>query len=59
MEKIRGMGLEKLGRLPKVPFTHMEFNFAQYYMSKRDIEKAAEHFYEVLETSPFRYCEET
>ena len=55
-EKKEDLQAEEFKTLETVPFTHFHFNYANYYMVFRDMENAASHFYEVLETSPYRYC---
>ena len=43
-------------RLPAIPYTHLQFNFGNYYMQFRQAMEAATLFYNCLETSPYRYC---
>ena len=47
---------EVYSRLPKLPYSHLQFNFGNYYMNFKQAMEAADLFYRGLETSPFRYC---
>ena len=48
--------LEVFNVLPEVPYTHLSFNYGNYFMALKQHEPAASHFYDVIEKSPFRFC---
>ena len=47
---------EIYAKLPILPYSHLSFNYANYYMHFKQALEAADHFYKGLETSPFRFC---
>lgn len=49
---------ELFSKLPSVPYSHLQFNFGNYYMHFKQAMEAAELYYTGLETSPFRFCRE-
>ena len=44
--------------LVKLPYSHLYFNFGNYYMNLKQATEAAEMYFTGLETSPFRFSTE-
>ena len=45
-------------KLAQMPYSHLHFNFGNYYMNFKQAMEAADLYYVGLETSPFRYSSE-